>query len=51
MDVVEAERYALVLPNLMGMFTKGHRFTAKDICTIHKAWLGDVYEWPANTGR
>jgi cell filamentation protein len=45
MDIIEAERYALVLPNFMGMFTKGQRFTAKDICTIHKAWLGDVYEW------
>jgi cell filamentation protein len=45
MDVIEAELYALVQPKLMGMFTRDHRFTAKDICTIHKAWLGDVYEW------
>jgi cell filamentation protein len=45
MDVIEAELYALVQPKLMGMFTKDHCFTAKDICNIHKAWLGDVYEW------
>jgi len=45
MDVIEAERYALVQPRLMGMFTKDHRFTAADICSIHRAWLGDVYEW------
>lgn len=45
MDVLEAELYALVQPKLMGMFTKDHCFTAKDICGIHKAWLGDVYEW------
>jgi cell filamentation protein len=45
MDVIEAEMYALVQPKLMGMFTKDHCFTAKDICAIHKAWLGDVYEW------
>jgi cell filamentation protein len=45
MDVIEAERYALVQPNLMGMFTKDHRFTASDICEIHRAWLGDVYAW------
>jgi|WetSurMetagenome_2_1015567.scaffolds.fasta_scaffold151229_1 cell filamentation protein len=45
MDVIEAELYALVQPKLMGMFTKNHWFTAKDICAIHKAWLGDVYEW------
>ncbi len=45
MDVIEAELYALVQPKLMGMFTRDHCFTAKDICAIHKAWLGDVYEW------
>ena len=45
MDVIEAELYALVQPKLMGMFTRDHCFTAKDICTVHKAWLGDVYEW------
>lgn len=22
-----------------------HRFTAKDICRIHKIWLGNIYEW------
>jgi cell filamentation protein len=45
MDVIEAELYALVQPKLMVMFTRDHCFTAKDICAIHKAWLGDVYEW------
>jgi cell filamentation protein len=45
MDVIEAELYALVLPKLMSMFTKDHRFTAADICAIHRLWLGDVYEW------
>ena len=45
MDIIEAERYALVQPKLMGTFTQRHRFNAKDICAIHKAWLGDVYEW------
>ena len=29
MDVIEAERYALVQPKLMNMFTKDHRFTAR----------------------
>ena len=45
MDVIEAEKYALALPILMGMYTKTHRFTAADICQIHKIWLGDIYEW------
>ncbi|TAN45777.1 MAG: cell filamentation protein Fic [Nitrospirae bacterium] len=45
MDIIEAELYALVQPKLMGMFTKDHRFTSTDICTLHRAWLGEVYEW------
>jgi cell filamentation protein len=45
MDVIEAERYALVQTKLMGMFSKEHRFSAADTCTIHREWLGDVYEW------
>jgi cell filamentation protein len=45
MDVIEAERYALVQPKLMGMYTREHHFTAEDICFIHKAWLGEVYAW------
>ncbi|MBI5634362.1 MAG: Fic family protein [Nitrospirae bacterium] len=45
MDVIEAELYALVQPKLMGMFTKDHCFTTDDVCTIHKAWLEEVYEW------
>ncbi|NIQ12081.1 MAG: Fic family protein, partial [Gammaproteobacteria bacterium] len=22
-----------------------HRFSANDICHMHKIWLGDIYEW------
>lgn len=45
MDVLEAEKHALCLPVLMRMYTKNHRFTAADICHIHKIWLGDLYTW------
>lgn len=45
MDIAEAERYALVQPKLMGMYTKDHRFTAADICAIHQSWLGELYVW------
>ncbi|MEC4676200.1 MAG: Fic family protein [Nitrospirota bacterium] len=45
MDVFEAEQYALVQLKLMGMYSREHRFSAADICTIHREWLGDVYEW------
>lgn len=45
MDVIETEYYARALPQLIGMFAKTHRFTAKDICLIHEIWLGDIYAW------
>jgi cell filamentation protein, protein adenylyltransferase len=45
MDVIEAERCALAISALAGHFEKTNCFTAADICAIHKAWLGDVYEW------
>ncbi len=45
MDVIEAEKYALAIPVLMDMFSKTHRFTANDICEMHRIWLGDIYEW------
>ena len=45
MDVIEAEQYTLVQLKLMGMYSREHRFTAADVCTIHREWLGDVYEW------
>jgi cell filamentation protein len=30
---------------LTDIFQKEHRFTAADICNIHKVWLGNIYEW------
>ncbi|MDA8340375.1 MAG: Fic family protein [Nitrospiraceae bacterium] len=31
--------------NLIGIYDKDHCFTAADIRTMHKIWLGDIYEW------
>lgn len=45
MDLIEAEQYALVLPKLMGMYSREHRFSSEDVCTIHREWLGSVYDW------
>ncbi|MDA8089315.1 MAG: Fic family protein [Nitrospiraceae bacterium] len=45
MDIIEAEWYALSVPLLAARFEKDHRFTAADICNIHKVWLGDIYAW------
>ncbi len=45
MDKVELEAQLRAFTKLAGMFNIEHRFTAKDICRIHKVWLGDIYEW------
>lgn len=35
----EAEDY------LFGFYGKGRQFTAKDVCDIHRVWLGKIYPW------
>jgi cell filamentation protein len=37
--LLEVQRWALE------HFSATHRFTADDLCVIHKQWLGDIYEW------
>ncbi len=43
----EAEVLALenTMLELVGLYDERHRFTAADICGIHKRWLGAIYEW------
>ena len=43
----DAERVALktATDKLLGMYDASHRFTAGDIRTMHKIWLGNIYEW------
>ncbi|MBI4665584.1 MAG: Fic family protein [Nitrospinae bacterium] len=45
MDAVEAVEHSRVLPEILGKYSMVHRFTAKDICDIHKAWFGSIYPW------
>jgi cell filamentation protein len=52
-DLVEIERYetellAALTHQLIQTFESQHRFTAKDICGFHKAWLGNLYSWAGN---
>lgn len=48
MDRLEAEEQLRALKELITVYGKSRRFTAADICTIHKTWLGTVYEWAGN---
>lgn len=45
MDRVEAAEQHRALEKLVRSFGPGHRFTAADVCAIHKIWLGRIYRW------
>lgn len=46
-DVALAESQALQLAQDQAIerYTIDHRFTARDICDLHRSWLGAVYPW------
>jgi cell filamentation protein len=46
-DITLAESQALQLAQDQAIerYTIDHRFTAGDICDLHRAWLGAVYPW------
>jgi len=41
----EKEAQLRALEKLVDFYQSDHRFTAGDICYIHKTWLSDIYEW------
>lgn len=45
MDRVEAEEQHRALEELVRSFGLEHRFTAADVCAVHKIWLGRIYRW------
>lgn len=45
MDRAEAEEYLRALEEVSNIYDKDHRFSAADICRIHKIWLENIYEW------
>jgi len=46
-DMNQAESEALVAAQnaLLDQFTLTHRFTAADVCEIHRQWLEAIYPW------
>jgi cell filamentation protein len=46
-DMAEAESQALQLAQEQAIerFTTDHRFSAKDICDLHRLWLEPIYAW------
>src|SRR4051812_3109480 len=52
-DMKQAESQALELAQVVAAetFAADHRFTAKDICALHRLWLGPVYAWAGRYRR
>lgn len=46
-EIDEAETKALknAIDELLGTYSKKHRFKEADIQKVHKVWLGGIYEW------
>jgi cell filamentation protein len=45
MDRVEWLEQLRALDDLVDIYGKGHRFSARDIRKMHKLWLGRIYKW------
>ena len=51
MDRLEGIEQLRALRELIKIYGKNHRFTAADICRIHKIWLGNIYPWAGKYRR
>jgi len=45
MDEVETREHLRAVNTFLELFDREHRFTAADLCKMHRIWLGEVYEW------
>lgn len=43
--LAESQTLAIVQREAINAFSDDHRFTAADICRLHRLWLGPVYAW------
>jgi hypothetical protein len=44
MDAVEARALQRLMEEVVRQYGEKHRFTAADICGLHKAWLAEIYD-------
>jgi cell filamentation protein len=44
-EALETKELLKAYDQLIESYGSDHRFTAKDICFMHKAWLGSLYVW------
>jgi len=45
LEALETSELLRTTNHLIQTYDKSHRFTAEDICGMHKLWLGSIYEW------
>jgi cell filamentation protein len=45
MDRMEGREQVRALEELTALYDREHRFTAADICHIHRTWLARIYSW------
>ena len=45
MDQIEGREQVRALEDLSALYDTDHRFTAADVCRVHKLWLGPIYAW------
>jgi cell filamentation protein len=50
-EQLETGELVRVTEQLTENFARDHRFTAADICSMHRLWLGSVYEWAGRYRR
>ncbi len=48
MSRAESSTLLLAQERLIQTFSAGHCFTARDVCNVHRMWLGCVYAWAGN---
>lgn len=48
MDRVEAEAQVCAFEKFSNNYAADHRFTADDIRSMHRLWLGGIYPWAGN---
>lgn len=45
MNRAEGREQVRALEELTAIYDKDHRFTAADVCRMHRIWLGPIYSW------
>lgn len=51
MDDTGVRALERTIAGIVGEYNERHRFTAADICAIHKHWLGEIYAWAGEYRR